>query len=34
MNKRTGYIAGAIAVIVIIGLVIFFVARGKGKTSQ
>ena len=34
MNKRTGYIAAAIAVIVIVGLVIFFVARGKGKTSQ
>jgi len=34
MNKKIKYIAAAIAVIVIAGLIIFFVARGKGKTLQ
>ncbi len=34
MNKKIRYIAAAIAVIVIAGLIIFFVTRGKGKTSQ
>jgi HlyD family secretion protein len=34
MNKRKKYITAAIAAIVIAGLVIFFVARGKGKTSK
>lgn len=34
MNKKMRYIVAAIAVIVIAGLIIFFVARGKGKTSK
>jgi RND family efflux transporter MFP subunit len=34
MNKRKKYITAAIAAIVIAGLVIFFVARGKGKPSK
>ncbi len=34
MNKKMRYIAAAIAVIVIAGLIICFVARGKGKTSK
>ncbi len=34
MNKKMRYIAAAIAVIVIAGLIVFFVARGKGKASK
>jgi len=34
MNKRKKYITSAIAAIVIAGLIIFFVARGKGKPSK
>lgn len=34
MNKKMRYIVAAIAVIVIAGLIIFFVARGKDKTSK
>lgn len=33
-NKRKKYIVAAIAAIVIAGLIIFFVARGKGRTSK
>lgn len=34
MNKRKQYIIAAITAIVIAGLIIFFVARGKGKPSK
>ena len=34
MNKRKRYIIAAITAIVIAGLIIFFVARGKGKPSK
>jgi Multidrug resistance efflux pump len=34
MNKKMKYIAAAIAVIVIAGLIIFLAARGKGKASK
>ncbi len=34
MNKKMRYVVAAIAVIAIAGLIIFFVARGKGRTSK
>lgn len=34
MNKKMKYIAVAVAVVVIAGLIIFLAARGKGKTSK